>query len=103
MSSEILRRIQEAEAQAEEIRQEAVRNARDIVKGVETAITADAREAQKELREKVQVVLSDARAATEDEIRTLEVRRAAEREELRRAAKERVHLAADAIFERIIG
>jgi vacuolar-type H+-ATPase subunit H len=103
MSSEILRRIQEAEEQADLIHQEAARDARDIVKGVETAISAQARDAQKELRDKVLTVLADARAATEDEIRTLEVRRAAEREELRRAAKERVKAACDAIFERIVG
>lgn len=103
MSSEILGRIQEAEKQAEAIRQEAVRDARDIVKGVEAAILSEKRDAQKELREKVQCILSDARAATEDEIRTLEVRRGAEREELKRAAKERVEAAGNAIFERIVG
>jgi hypothetical protein len=103
MSSEILRRIQEAEFKAEEIRQEAVREARDMVKGVESAIAAHARDAQLELREKMQAVLSDARAATGDEIRTLEVRRGAEREELRRAARERVDAAGEAIFERIVG
>jgi vacuolar-type H+-ATPase subunit H len=103
MSSEILRHIQEAEEKAEQIRQEAAREARDIVKGVESALSAQAREAQKELRDKVQGVLADARAATEDEIRTLEVRRTAEREEIRRAARERVKKAGDAIFERIVG
>ena len=103
MSAEILKRIQEAEGQADQIRQEAAHDARDIVKGVESAISAQTRDAQKELRDKVQTVLSDARAATEDEIRTLEVRRAAEREELRKAAKERVKAAGEAIFERIVG
>lgn len=103
MAIELLRQIQEAEQQAETIRQDAAREARDIIKGVESAITAQNRQAAAELREKVQGVLSDARSATEDEIRTLEVRRGAEREEVKKAAKGKIKAAGKAVFERIVG
>lgn len=103
MAIELLRQIQEAEKKADEVRQDAAREARDIIKGVESAITAQNRQTSVELREKVQGVLGDARSATEDEIRTLEVRRASEREEVKKAARGKVKSAGQAIFERIVG
>ena len=99
MAMELLRQIQEAEAQADKIRQDAADEAREMVKAAEAAIAAQQRQEAKDIRE---LALSDAQAATEDEIQTMAVRRSAQREELKRQAQGRVKEAERVVFERII-
>ena len=99
MAMELLRQIQEAEAQADKIRQDAADEAREMVKA---AIAAQQRQEAKDIRELTRQALSDAQAATEDEIQTMAVRRSAQREELKRQAQGRVKEAERVVFERII-
>lgn len=102
MAMELLRQIQEAEAQADKIRQDAADEAREMVKAAEAAIAAQQRQEAKDIRELTRQALSDAQAATEDEIQTMAVRRSAQREELKRQAQGRVKEAERVVFERII-
>ena len=102
MAMELLRQIQEAEAQADKIRQDAADGAREMVKAAEAAIAAQQRQEAKDIRELTRQTLSDAQAATEDEIQTMAVRRSAQREELKRQAQGRVKEAEKVVFERII-
>ena len=102
MAMELLRQIQEAEAQADKIRQDAADEAREMVKDAEAAIAAQQRQEAKDIRELTRQTLSDAQSATEDEIQTMAVRRSAQREELKRQAQGRVKEAERVVFERII-
>ena len=102
MAMELLRQIQEAEAQADKIRQDAADEAREMVKAAEAVIAAQQRQEAKDIRELTRQTLSDAQAATEDEIQTMAVRRSAQREELKRQAQGRVKEAERVVFERII-
>ena len=102
MSMALLKQIEQAERQAEEIRVNAAREAREIIKAVEEEVAAGARQAAKEIREDAQRLIEEARLGTEDEIKSLEVRRTAEREAMRQLAQNRVDNAARAVFERIV-
>ena len=73
-----------------------------MVKAAEAAIAAQQRQEAKDIRELTRQTLSDAQAATEDEIQTMAVRRSAQREELKRQAQGRVKEAEKVVFERII-
>ena len=66
MAMELLRQIQEAEAQADKIRQDAADEAREMVKAAEAAIAAQQRQEAKDIRELTRQALSDAQAATEE-------------------------------------
>ena len=102
MAMELLRQIQEADAQAVKIRQDAADEAREMVKAAVAAFAAQQRQEAKDIRELTRQALSDAQAATEDEIQTMAVRRSAQREELKRQAQGRVKEAERVVFERII-
>ena len=102
MTDELLDKIEAAEAEAEGLRAEAAREARDIVKSVEEACLAEEREAMLKIRQDANQIIDQMRQVTQDEIRTLEVRRSAEREAMRGIAQARVDIAANAIFERIV-
>lgn len=103
MAMELLRQIQEAEKQAEQIRQDAAHEARELMKAAETQIASQARQDAADIKAKVQQVLADAGAATDDEIHTIEVRQGIEREEMKRVASAKVASAGRAVFERIVG
>ncbi|HIS01852.1 MAG TPA: hypothetical protein IAA74_09675 [Candidatus Excrementavichristensenella intestinipullorum] len=102
MSNTILGKIEAAEREAESIRVQANREARDIVKAVEEADAAQARQAAKNQAEQAQRRLEAARVLIGDEIKALEVRRGAERETLRKIASARVSQAGQLIFERVV-
>lgn len=102
MSSTILEQIEKAEHEAESIRVQATREARDIVKAVEEASIAQGRQAARSQAEAAQRKIEAARVLIGDEIKALEVRRGAERENLRKAASARVDKAGQLIFERVV-
>ena len=98
----IMGQIERMEAEAERIVHDASRQARDIVKSVDEACVAQERVALKEIRDDAQKRSARLRRGVQGEIKLLEVKRAAEREELLRDARKRVPMAADLIFERIV-
>jgi hypothetical protein len=102
LSVELFKKIQQAEAEAEGMRQEAARLAREQVKAVEEALSAENRQTAAEVREEAQRVLADATAEVEKEIDALKQKRGAEREAQKAAAERRVSQAGQAIFERIV-
>lgn len=103
MSIALIHDIRAAEQAAEEIREAAAREARDIVKGVEEALAAFEREENAKTRESVAQQLAEAKKRAEIEIHSIEARRSAERQALRQVAEGRVSRTAQSIFERIVG
>jgi hypothetical protein len=102
MPMEALNQIREAEALAEELRQDAQREARDIIKGVEEAIAVENRQSQQFIRDAQQQVIDSARASALREIEAIDARMAAKRGKAREEAEKRVPDAGRLIFERIV-
>lgn len=102
MSLDLLSKIEQAEKAAEEIRLEAAKQAREMMKSTEEACMISEREAVKEIREEAQRLIDEVRVGTQDEIRTLEVRRSLQRENIREKAQGNLGKAGQAIFERIV-
>lgn len=102
MANSLIGQIEECEAKADEVVKAAQREARDIVKAVGEAVAAEGRQAGAELHEEMLRRVEDAKTGIQDEIKSLEMRRAAEHEALRTMARVRVPLAGEAIFERIV-
>ena len=102
MALSMIGKIEEAEQEAARIVQEARREAGDIVKSVEDAITVEDRQSMRELHEETQGIIEKARVGVLDEIKALEVRRGLEREAVTRAARTNIPEAAKAVFERIV-
>lgn len=102
MAQSLLTEILAAEQRAEALIAQAQSEAREIVKAVEEANAALTRQAVQDMHEAAQKRLSDARAATQDEIKALELRRSAEREALKRTAQQRVSQAGAAVFEKVV-
>ena len=101
--NELLEQIKDAESQAEQIRLKAAEEARGILKSVEEACAASARQSQKAARDAAARLVEEARVCARDEINQLSVRRSTERELLRGLAQRRIPSAAAAIVERIVG
>ena len=102
MSNAILGQIEAAEQAAEEIRAKAAREAREMIKSVEEAVVIESRQMGKSLHEESQRRIEAARLRVGDEIKSLEVRRSAEREAMRKLAQARVKSAGQAVFERVV-
>lgn len=102
LSLDLLDKIEQAEKAAEEIKLEAARQAREIIKSTEEACMISEREAVKDIREGAQRLIEEVRVGTQDEIRTLEVRRSLEREKIRETAQANLAQAGQAIFERVV-
>lgn len=102
MPTTLLDQIEQAEQQADNMRAQAQKEARDIIKSVEEANQAMERQQTKEMHEAASHRLEEARVATQDEIKALELRREGEREALKRTAQARVSQAGAAVFERIV-
>ncbi len=102
MSLDALTRIRQAEEQAEEIRMQAQRQARDIVAGLEEALVGERRQSQEFIRESARQVLSNAEASAQREIAAEDKRWQARREKARAEAVSRVGEAGQRIFERIV-
>jgi hypothetical protein len=98
----ILELIEAAEQQADDLRAQAAREARDILKSVEEAGAAHARLAARMQAEAVQRHMEAAKVRIGDEIKVLEVRRSAQREDMKKKAAARVQRAGELIFERVV-
>ncbi len=102
MSLELLKSIEAAEVKAVEMRAEAQKEARDILKSVEEACIADERSAALEHRALGQRILEDARATANRRSDAQAGKEAAERDAVAKAAQARLDQAAQVIFERIV-
>lgn len=102
LSVTLLDQIMEAEAKADQIRAEAQKEAREIIKSVGEANQAMERQTAREMHDRAQRKLDEARTSVQDEIKALELRRASEREALKRTAQARVSQGAQAVFERVV-
>ena len=102
MSLDLLTEIEEAEAKAETIKQEAIAEAREMIKAAEEAILAVERDAAKEIREDAAGVVGEAEVGARDQIRALEIRKVSERKLLTDSGIGRVERAGAYIFERVV-
>ncbi len=102
MSLELLKSIQEAEAQAEAERTNAQREAREIIKGVTDACTENERRAAVEHRALYQSLLDERKAQVEQKLKQLASGQELARNEMMQAVKQRLTQAADRIAERVL-
>ena len=102
LSLELLKSIQEAEAQAEAERANAQREAREIIKGVTDACTENERRAAVEHRALFQSIQDEKKKQVEQKLVKLSAAKEQARSEMMRAAKQRLDSAADRIAERIL-
>ena len=100
--NELLEQIKRAEAQADQIRQQAAEEARGMIKSVEEACAASAQQSQRAARDAAARLVEEARVDARQEIAQLAQRRDAERTLLRDLARRRIPGAAAAIVERIV-
>ncbi len=102
MSLELLKSIQEAEAKAEAERQNAQREAREMIKGVTDACTENERRAAVEHRALFQNILDEKKAAVELDIKKLASTHERARSELLQKAQGNIDAAADMIVKRVL-
>jgi hypothetical protein len=102
MSLELLKSIQEAEAQAEAERTSAQREAREIIKGVADACTENERRAAVEHRALFQSIQDDKKTQVELKLLQLASVKEQARNEMMRASQQRLLKSADRIVERIL-
>ncbi len=102
LSIELLTKVEKAEAEAEEIRAAAAREARDMLKGAEEAVLAESRAASLAHRELVTQALEQAKLDVEQEIQRTEKQQTSERAAQREQAMARIDRAAAIIFERVV-
>ncbi len=102
LSLELLKSIQEAEAQAEAERANAQREAREILKGVSDACTENERRAAMEHRVLFQSIQDEKKTQVEQKLMQLATMKEQARNEMMRVAQQRLPMAADKIAERIL-
>lgn len=102
MALQALEEIKAAETRAEDLRQQAQAEAREMQKSVEAANLASERSAALEHRALAQHILEDAAAQARLAIQKRERQASKEREALRQGAQGRLEQAAQWIFERIV-
>lgn len=102
VSLELLKSIQEAEARAEAERANAQREAREIIKGVMDACTENERRAAVEHRALFQSILDEKKTQVEHRLKQLASVKEQERDEMMRAARQRLPEAADRIVKRVL-
>ena len=103
MAVTLIDEIRAAEKTAEEIREAAVDEAREIAKRAQAALAEWERAEAGKTREAVAQRLREAQKRAEADVRAIETRRSAERQALKQVAQGRVSRAAQSIFERIAG
>ena len=101
MSLEIMKGIQQAEAQADEIRQTAQREARDVVKAVEAAIAQQERAAI-ENRAQYAQAMEDKKQEVEHQLTAQRAKAGKQREALCQQARKHLPEAVSAIYERVL-
>jgi hypothetical protein len=102
LSLELLKSIQEAEAQAEAERANAQREAREILKGVADVCTENERRAAVEHRALFQNIQDEKKTQVEQNLSQLASVKEQVRNEMMRASQQRLVEAADRIVERIL-
>lgn len=102
MSLEIMKGIQQAEAQADEIRQNAQREARDVIKAVEAAVAQQERAAAIENRAQYAQAMEDKKREVERQLTKQRASMSKEREALCQQARTRLPEAVSAIYERVL-
>lgn len=102
MSLQLLQCIEAAEAKAEQMRQEAQRQARDMLKSVEEACVTQEREAVLRHRELIRHALEKAQAETTSHLQKESATYALSREKAIAAAKRKLPDAVQFIYERIV-
>ena len=102
MSLELLNSIQEAEARADAERNDAQREAREIIKGVDDACLENERRAAVEHRALFQAVLEEKKKQVELKLAQLALGKEKAREEMVNAARQHLAGAADFIAERVL-
>ena len=103
MAIELLEAVRKAEDSADQIRRDALEQAREMVKSVEEATLENARLAAAELRSVYQTKMNEYRGAMEAKIAQSAGEKQAELSQLRQAAAARLPQAASLIVERILG
>ena len=99
MSLEIMKGIQQAEAQADEIRQTAQREARDVV---EAAIAQQERAAAIENRAQYAQAMEDKKQEVEHQLTAQRAKAGKQREALCQQARKHLPEAVSAIYERVL-
>lgn len=94
--------IEQAEARAEAIRQDAALKAREMLKSVEAVCVQHEREAAANQRTLSQRILEEAQATTDKRIAQTAAQEAEKRGEVTSAARQRLDAAAQRIFERVV-
>ncbi len=102
LSLEILQSIQAAEAKAEEMRSDAQREARDMIKSMESVCVAQERSAAIEHRALYQQLMDQDRQRVEAQLAQNSQELARQRAALCKDAEKRLDQAATQIFERIV-
>lgn len=102
MSLELLQSIEKAEARAEEIRADAQREAREMIKSVEEVCVTNERSAVMDHRTLSQGILEEARGTAQKRIAAMEEKEAQTRGAITAAARKNLDRAADLIFERVV-
>jgi cell division septum initiation protein DivIVA len=102
LANTLIQQLEEAERAADAIELNAVKEAREMLKGVEEALTARSRQTIRDFHQQAQRMLEDERAKTNEEISRLNEKRDAEHRALRDAALKNADAAGKMIFERIV-
>lgn len=101
MSLELLQGIEQAEGKAEEIRAEAQREARDMLKSAEEASVQNERNAALDQRAIIQRILDDARQTAQKRIDAMRQAEKEARGAVTETAEKKLDMAANLIFERV--
>lgn len=102
MAIELMEEIKAAELRAENVRAQAQRESREMIKSVEEACMEHERAAQKDARGIYQDALSKKRAAVEQEIASHAGDKQRELDDMMKQARKNVPSAARLVFERIV-
>lgn len=102
MSMELLTKVEQAEAAANEIHAEALREAREVLKSAEEAELAADREASALNRKRAAQVLEDARLSAAAQIQARRDCESTERAAQRDQAMKRIDRAVGIILERVV-
>lgn len=102
MSLQLLQHIEEAETKAEEIRLEAQRQTRDMLKSVEEACITQERDATQQHRAHTKRMLEDAQAKMTVHLAKAAQAQAALREKEIASAKQKLPAAVQFILERVV-
>lgn len=102
MSWEVLKAVERAEAKAEDIRQSAQKEAREILKSVEEACAIEERNAALEHRALSLRILEDAKATARRRIEMADAQEEKRRTAVVEAARRRLDEAADMIVKRVV-